>query len=748
MSAYKTNCEKQEFQIDGCVISKAQIGDVGLTFTPTAYNVDKEPITWSLDAFDGDIQNAIIDTLTGEITYDATDSLSNNGNSSFTITATDDCGKKFTKKFCFKINDPVIIIPLACNGDLQTNNEDIVDKLILFAKAEEGAMYQDLAKTIPATATGDPVSVLEDATGGGDLSVRVGNTPPTIELSSFNGNNALKFERALSSSLQYDVPAAPSAGSAFKFFAVVQIESLDESSSIISSTSIGNNNTTANGTWQICDDNGFFAFRQNGANLSNATVGTIARGDDLRTDITRAQITDGQTHLLYLNYTGSQIEFYVDGVIKAACDVSQPLLAQHLKIFENRGGNTFVDGLLAEAIYADATMTEQEALTTQAYLICKYGLDASLLAYASPFPIDLETCYDTISQFQYQTLSDGTSVVYDVVNNQYYESDDVPAPDLGLLKEPTCATSFDPASIESRLDAIELQLPETDDQQISAIQTGNILDVTLEDGGQFSIDFTPYLPDGTGTDDQQIVQFGVVGTNIVLELENGGTSNIPLSALPDNDQQTISRAGDTISILNGNSLDLSDLRDNTDEQTISITEVDEFNTDFTISNGNTETLTHLSRNVGNWLKTSLTDYNHDLASTVEATLPIMGQVDANEIAATVDTVAHTITIGEAGRYDILCNISFSESTASNTNTQRDNIKFYIRVNGVQIGRNYQENYLRDVSGHNEVGQTISYKSDLNIDDVLDIRRVQISGSGGVVTPEVGITHDLILTRIK
>ena len=190
---------------------------------------------------------------------------------------------------------------------------------------------------------------------------------------------------------------------------------------------------------------------------------------------------------------------------------------------------------------------------------------------------------------------------------------------------------------------------------------------------------------------------------------------------------------------------MSDLPADSDDQVLTITETDEFTTTVEISNGNTKSFTHVSRKVGSWLKTELTNFAHDLASTVDAVLPIMGNTVANEIGATVDNTAHTVTIGEAGRYDLLANISFSESSG---NTERNNIKFYIRVNGVQVGRNYQDNYLRDATGHNEVGQTINYKLDLAVGDVISIRRDQISGSGGVVTAEAGVTHDLILTRIK
>ena len=434
------NCSRQEFQISGCVITKALIGDIGLTFTPTVHNVERGPVAWSLNGFGGDIQNVLIDENTGTVTYDAVTTLTNNGNSSFTVTAEDACGKKHTKEFCFKINDPVVVTPLACNGNLQENSEDIVGKLILFAKADTGAMYQDLAKTTLALNAGDPVSVLEDSTGGGDLVVVAPDGTPTLSLSSINGNNTLVFSQSSNTALEYAVPSAPPQGSPFKFFALVRLSGTVNNSSIISSVTPGNTSSTSTGTWQITDDDGFLAFRFAGGG-SNVVLGSLVGSTDVRSAITRAQMNDGEAHLVYCKYDGTTVELFWDGVKVVEFDPTFPLYGQYLKPFENRGSNNFIDGELAEMLYADASMTDEEALITQSYLICKYKLDASLLGYASPFDLDLTVCYDTISQFEYHTLSDNSNTVYDVVNNVYYNADNVPAPGLGLLNTPSCGTN-------------------------------------------------------------------------------------------------------------------------------------------------------------------------------------------------------------------------------------------------------------------------------------------------------------------
>lgn len=432
---------KAPFQIDGCITTMAFIDDKNLTFQPQVYNVQKEPLSWTLVSFGGDIQNVSIDSLTGEVTYDVvSQTLANNGNANFIITATDACGNSVTRNFCFKVNDPVSVIPLACNSDLQENNPEIVDKLILFAKTEEGSLYQDLAKTILATSDGEPVSVMEDATGAGDITVRSNDDSPSLSLSVVNGENALFFS-GNNQALQYDVPSAPAAGSAFKFFTLVQVSSGGNNASVISSTLQANNNFLNNGTWQICRSGSSFVFRSSGGWSNIVLGGLITNASDLGGAFTWGDFTDGNYHLIYCDYDGTTLSMYVDGVLQIQADPNDNLLGQHLKIFENRDGSVYMQGYMAEMLYADATMNQDEALTTQAYFICKYGLDASLLAYASPFEINLNTCYGTVSQFEYHILSNGDKVVYDTANNTYYQVDNVPAPDLGLLNIPTCASS-------------------------------------------------------------------------------------------------------------------------------------------------------------------------------------------------------------------------------------------------------------------------------------------------------------------
>ncbi|MEW2921612.1 hypothetical protein AB1A65_09100, partial [Muricauda sp. ANG21] len=118
----------------------------------------------------------------------------------------------------------------------------------------------------------------------------------------------------------------------------------------------------------------------------------------------------------------------------------------------------------------------------------------------------------------------------------------------------------------------------TDDQALS-LAAGNIL--TLEDGG--TVDLTPYLDN---TDDQAITAFSLDNaTNVLtLTLEDGGTQTVDLSALDNSgsDDQTLTLSGNSLSIEDGNNVDLSGYLDNTDGQTLSLS-----GSDLSISGGNT-----------------------------------------------------------------------------------------------------------------------------------------------------------------
>lgn len=126
----------------------------------------------------------------------------------------------------------------------------------------------------------------------------------------------------------------------------------------------------------------------------------------------------------------------------------------------------------------------------------------------------------------------------------------------------------------------------TDDQAISYNATSNVL--TLEDGGTVNLTDlqdntddqdltlsgnTLSIEDGNSVDlsgyvntDDQAISYNAT-TNVVT-LEDGGT--IDLTDLQDNtDDQNLTLSGNTLSIESGNNVDLSGYLDNTDDQTLS-----------------------------------------------------------------------------------------------------------------------------------------------------------------------------------
>ncbi len=106
-------------------------------------------------------------------------------------------------------------------------------------------------------------------------------------------------------------------------------------------------------------------------------------------------------------------------------------------------------------------------------------------------------------------------------------------------------------------------LDNTDDQVLSL--SGNTL--TLEDGG--TVDLSGYLDN---TDDQTVTAFAIDNaTNVLtITLEDGNTRTVDLSVLDNSgtDDQTISLTGNTLTLEDGGTVDLSGYFDNTDDQAI------------------------------------------------------------------------------------------------------------------------------------------------------------------------------------
>lgn len=151
---------------------------------------------------------------------------------------------------------------------------------------------------------------------------------------------------------------------------------------------------------------------------------------------------------------------------------------------------------------------------------------------------------------------------------------------ISALKKCFCNLRDRVIALENKIDV------DTDEQTISL--AGNTITLSAGvTGGGGTIDLTPYL-DNT---DSQVLSASVVGTDLVLSISGGNTVNVPLSSLG-SDDQLLALAGNTLSIEDGNSVDLSPYLDNTDSQTLTPTVVAGETTAITISGGNTIPILH------------------------------------------------------------------------------------------------------------------------------------------------------------
>lgn len=103
-------------------------------------------------------------------------------------------------------------------------------------------------------------------------------------------------------------------------------------------------------------------------------------------------------------------------------------------------------------------------------------------------------------------------------------------------------------------------LDNTDNQDLSL--TGNTLSLTND---ATTVDLSGYLDN---TDNQDISGSTLVGTDLTIGISGGASEVVDLSSLDDSgtDDQQISLAGNTLSLEDGGSVDLSGYLDNTDEQ--------------------------------------------------------------------------------------------------------------------------------------------------------------------------------------
>lgn len=130
------------------------------------------------------------------------------------------------------------------------------------------------------------------------------------------------------------------------------------------------------------------------------------------------------------------------------------------------------------------------------------------------------------------------------------------------------------------------------------------------------------------------------------------------------------------------------------------------------------------------LRITNTDTTTDLTSTVLQPFDeLFGviQIDDRPTMTTVNLATAEITVNEDGRYELYGAFAYDETAGNNA---RVNIAISILVNGTQVSPNFQGNYMRDASGHNEVSQEFGMTFDLSAGDTIQIQRDQVSGPAG------------------
>lgn len=122
--------------------------------------------------------------------------------------------------------------------------------------------------------------------------------------------------------------------------------------------------------------------------------------------------------------------------------------------------------------------------------------------------------------------------------------------------------------------------------------SGNDLEYLDENGVTNTVGLSQFLDN---TDDQTVTTFSVdAGTNVLtITLEDGNTATVDLSHLDDSgtDDQALTLIGNTLTLEDGGTVDLSPYLDNTDNQTVTDLSIDASNVlSVTIEDGNTKTV--------------------------------------------------------------------------------------------------------------------------------------------------------------
>ncbi|SFR31625.1 hypothetical protein SAMN04490243_0298, partial [Robiginitalea myxolifaciens] len=290
-----------------------------------------------------------------------------------------------------------------------------------------------------------------------------------------------------------------------------------------------------------------------GSGLSGTTLTIgIENGTDETVDLSSLVGTDDQTaaEVTYDNstsgLTASDVQAAIDEVAAGSTDDQNLTLSGNTLSIED-GNNVDLSG------YLDNTDDQN---------ISGSGLSGTTLTIGiengTNETVDLSSLVGTDDQNLTGATLNGSNVLQIDIENGSSTS-----VDLSSLADNTddqnLTLSGNTLSIEDG-NNVDLSgyLDNTDDQNLTL--SGNTL--SIEDGN--NVDLSGYLDN---TDDQNISGSGLSGTTLTIGIENGTNETVDLSSLVGTDDQNLTLSGNTLSIEDGNNVDLSGYLDNTDDQT-------------------------------------------------------------------------------------------------------------------------------------------------------------------------------------
>ena len=141
------------------------------------------------------------------------------------------------------------------------------------------------------------------------------------------------------------------------------------------------------------------------------------------------------------------------------------------------------------------------------------------------------------------------------------------------------------------------------------------------------------------------------------------------------------------------------------------------------------------------VKYSNTDTSTNINQTPAVNLPVFGTLEWNDNTTlyTVDTVNHTVTVTETGRYKIIVNASFQVTSASS----RTAPELYVTINGSQVGTTASTGYMRRANGQNEASVNFTEVLELSANDIIAVETVRAANAGTVVLRNTGTTNIFI-----